>query len=277
MLAGARAVEPQRQRDPDRGRAEVADLADEARVLELLGRDAGAPERPQRLGVGLAGADRRVGRGGPLGGALERAQRLGAGGRVGVEEHLEPVARLGLGAQAPDVVDLAAGARRRPEAREAARRADQEGRRAAGRQRVGDALVVADQVVGDDHQRRRAALGRQRPGQPEGVERRARAPADVERHGVRQAERARQRRRQLAQPEGRALADGDHGPRGLGAGERRPGGLVGHRQRVLVEGRRRQGLGARAPRAPVEGLDLAEGGPVAGQVGPVPDDLRHAG
>ena len=276
MVAGPGGVEPQRQGEPHRGRAEVADLPDEAGALQLLGAHAGPAQRPQRLGVGLAGADRRVGRGGPLGGGLERRQRLGGRRPVGVEEHLEAVARLGLGPQAPDVVDLAARARRRPQAGEAARGPHQEGRRPAGRERVGDALVVADQVVGDDHQRGRPAGGGQRAGQRDGVEGRARVAADVERHGLGQAQRPGQRGRELAQPEGRALADGDHGAGGLGPLERRGGGLVGHRQRVLVEGRRAQRLGARAPGAAVEPLDLPQGGPVAGQVGPVPDDLPHA-
>ena len=276
MVAGRRPVEPERQRQPHRGRPQVADLAHEAGALELLGAHPRPAQPAQGLGVGLARADGRVGAGGPLGGGLEARQRLGRRRRVGVEEHLEAVARLGLGAQAPDVVDLAPGPRRGAQAGEAARAADQEGGRPAGREGVGDALVVADQVVGGHHQRRRPAGGGQRGGQGEGVERRPRVAADVERHDLAEPERPGQGGRELAQPEGRALADRDQRPRGLGALEGRDGGLVGHRQRVLVEGRRRQRLGARPARAPVELLDLPQGGPVAGQVGPVPDDLPHA-
>ena len=276
MVAGAGAVQAEGEGEPDRGGPQVADLPHEARALQLLGAHPGAPQPAQGLGVGLAGADGRVGRGRPLAGGLQRRQRLGGRRRVGVEEHLQPVARLGLGAQAPDVVDLAARPRRRAQAGEAPRGPHQEGRRPAGRERVGHALVVAHQVVGRHHQRRRAARGRERAGQGEGVERRAGVAADVQRHRLGQAERPAQGGRQLAQPEGRALADRDQGPGRLGAREGRGGGLVGHRERVLVEGRRAEGLGARAARAPVELLDLPQGGPVAGQVGPVPDDLPHA-
>ena len=276
MVAGRCAVEAERQRQPHRGRPQVADLAHEAGALQLLGAHPRPPQPAQGLGVGLAGADGRVGPGGPLGGGLEGGQRLAGRRSVRVEEHLEPVARLGLGAQAPDVVDLAARPRRGPQAGEAALAADQEGRRAPGAERVGNALVVAHQVVGDHHQRRRPAGGRQRPGQLHRIEARRGAAAQIERHDLGEAERPRQGGRQLAQAERRALADRDQGARRWRAREGPPGGLVGHRQRVLVEGRRRQRLGARAARAPVELLDLPQGGPVTGQVGPVPDDLPHA-
>ena len=276
MLAGGGRVEAHRQGHADRGRPEVADLPHEARALELLGADAGLAQAAQGLGVGLAGADGRVVAGRPLGQALEAGQGLRGAGAVGVEEHLEPVAGLGLGAQAPDVVDLAPGARQRAEAGHAARGADQEGHRRAGREGVADPLLVGDQVVRGHHQRRRGAPDRQGRGDLEGVEQRARVAADVQRGHVVEAEGAGQGGRQLAQPEGRRLADGDHRPGGLGALERGARGLVGHREGVLVEGRGAQGLGTRAPGAAVELLDLPEGGPVAGQVGPVPEDLPHA-
>ena len=101
--------------------------------------------------------------------------------------------------------------------------------------------------------------------------------ADVEGGRPGQAERAGEGRRQLAQAEGRGLADGDDRARRVGALERATDGLVGHREGVLVEGRGGQGLGAGAPGPAVELLDLLEGGPVTGQVRPVPDDLPHAG
>ena len=103
-----------------------------------------------------------------------------------------------------------------------------------------------------------------------------RVPADVEGRRLVEPERAREGRRQLAQPEGRRLADRDHDPGRGRAREGRGRRLVGHREGVLVEGRRAQRLGPRAARAAEELLDLPEGGPVAGQVRPVPDDLPHA-
>src|SRR5680860_149324 len=60
-------IETKGQRDAQRGGPQVADLTDEAGVLELLGADAGLAQPAQGLGVGLAGAHRRVVGGRPLG------------------------------------------------------------------------------------------------------------------------------------------------------------------------------------------------------------------
>ena len=275
MVAGGGAVEAEGQRHADRGGAEVADLPDEARVLQLLRRHTRLPEALQGRGVGLARRDRGVPGGGPLGEPLEARQGLLRRRPVGVEEHLEAVAGLGLGAEAPDVVDLTPRPGGRAEAREAPRGAHQEGARRTGREGVADAVLVADQVVGGHDQRRGVALTGEGAGDLEGVEQRPRVTGDVDRQDAVEAEGAREGGRELAQPEGRRLADRDHGPRRLRPGERRDGGLVGHREGVLVERRGAQRLGARATRTAEEGLDLLERGPVTGQVRPVPEDLRH--
>ena len=203
QVVAGRGRRTQRQGEPDRGRSQVADLADEARALQLLGAHPARPS-PRRVWWRLAGADRRVGRGGPLGGGLAR-QRLGRRRRVGVEEHLEAVARLGLRAQAPHVVDLAPGAPRAQagEAPEAPTRKAA----AAGRERVGDALIVADQVV-QTHQRRRPAGGGQRgPGPGRRAASRGGRPHRAAR--PRPGRGPGRGGRQLAQAEGQGLADGD--------------------------------------------------------------------
>src|SRR5680860_1159918 len=169
VVARLGAVQAHGEGDADRRGPQVADLPHEARALELALADAGLAERAQGLRMRLARADRGVVAGSPLGDPLEAREGVAGRRRVGVEEHLEPVARLGLGAQAPDVVDLAPSACAGAQAGDAARGADQEGGRRAGREGVADALVVADQVVRGHHQRGRAALGGQRPRDPQPV------------------------------------------------------------------------------------------------------------
>jgi hypothetical protein len=225
--------------------------------------------------VGLAGADGGVVAGAALGLPLQAGEGLPGGGAVGVEQHLEAVAGLRLGAEAPHVVDLPPGAGPGPEAGDAAGGADHEGGGGAGGEGVADPVLVGDQVVAGDHQRGRLALAGEGGGDRERVEQRAGVAAHVQRDGVVEAEGAGQRRRQLAQPERRGLADGDDGAGPLAALQRRHRRLVGHRQGVLVEGGGGEGLGPGTPGPAVEPLDLPQGGPVLGQVRPVPEDLPH--
>ena len=206
--------------------------------------------------------------------AREVREGLLGGRAVGVEEDLEPVASLGLGAEAPDVVDLAAGARRGAEAREAARGPDQERRR---RRRPRACRRRA---------RRCSRGGRRRPPAPAGRPRRRATAAISSASSSAPGWPPTSSGTASCSPRVRArVADSLRRPKGgdwltlmtvpgAGAPSRAPdGGLVGHRQGVLVQSRGAQRLGARPPRAPVEGLDLLQGRPVTGQVRPVPDDL----
>src|SRR5262249_55063248 len=111
-LAAPRPVEPERHRDPHGGRAQVPDLAHEARLGELLLGRAGAREGAQRLGVRLARADGRVRADVALGDVRQRPQRRASRYRVRVAKHPEPVARPRPPAQAADVVSPPPGARR---------------------------------------------------------------------------------------------------------------------------------------------------------------------
>ena len=274
MVAGLGGVEAHREGDADGGGAEVADLPHERRPLQLLGGDARLPEAAEGLGVGLAGADGGVVAGAALGLPLEAGEGVLGGGAVRVEQHLKPVAGLRLGAEAPHVVHLPAGAGLGAEAGDAAGGAHHERGGGAGGEGVAHPVLVGDEVVGGHHQRRRA-VRREGGGDRERVEEGPGVAAHVEGGRAVQAEGAGQRRRQLPQPERRGLADGDHHAGGVAAVEGRHRRLVRHRQGVLVEGGGGEGLGPGAPGPAVELLDLPQGGPVLGQVRPVPEDLPH--
>ena len=171
----------------------------------------GLAEAAQGLGVGLAGADRRVGRGAALGGPLQAAERLR--GRRRRRRRRAPRAGSGPRARCPGA------RRRRPRGPRAPRPRGGRSRPRRPPRRPRRRRPRACRTTRSSWLTRWSVATTSAGGPPPAASAPASAKAsrsapgvaaDVERDRLGQAERAGQRRRQLAQPEGRGLADGDH-------------------------------------------------------------------